>query len=193
MVRAEMCVDDPKVSEAHAMVSIRGLQLKLLALRGRIWQRGVATSGIVLETGTTFSLGHGLNFVVKQVTLPRTVLGIEGLGLARQALGGVMSIYVRPAPQLIPGFAEDADAVLWGEDPTATVSTVIDELVNSHSPDKITNPGMATPNRLLFLPPGDGTAPSAPTGVTAISAPPRSNSCTPSSSSSFLIATDSVG
>ena len=33
----------------------------------------------------------------------------------------------------------------------------------------------------------------APIGVTVISTPPRSKSCTPSSSSSFLIATDSVG
>ena len=60
-----------------------------------------------------------------------------------------------------------AAAVLWGQDPTATVTAVIDDLVNSFSPDKITNPGTSTPNRLLFLPPGDGTAPTAPTDVTA--------------------------
>jgi len=111
-----MRLDDPRVSEAHAMVSLRGRQLKLLALRGRIWQRGATVSSLVLEAGATFSLGHGLDFVVQAITLPQSVLGVEGPGLARQALGGVASIYVRPTPQLVPGFAEDADGVLWGED-----------------------------------------------------------------------------
>jgi subtilisin family serine protease len=60
-----------------------------------------------------------------------------------------------------------AAAVLWGEDPTATAAEVTTALVNSFSPDKITDPGTSTPNRLLLLPPGDGTAPSAPTDVVA--------------------------
>lgn len=100
------------------MVSIRGQQLKLLALGGRLWHRGVATSSVALETGTTFSLGHGLNFIVRQLTLPPTVLGVEGPCLVRQALGGVMSVFTRPTPQLAAGFAEDADAVMWGEEHT---------------------------------------------------------------------------
>jgi subtilisin family serine protease len=60
-----------------------------------------------------------------------------------------------------------AAAVLWGEDTTATATDVTTALVNSFSPDKITNPGTSTPNRLLFLPPGDGTVPAAPTDVVA--------------------------
>ena len=35
MWSAALHLDDPRVSEAHAMVSIRGSELKLLALRGR--------------------------------------------------------------------------------------------------------------------------------------------------------------
>ena len=32
---AALHIDDPRISEAHSMVSLRGSQLKLLALRGR--------------------------------------------------------------------------------------------------------------------------------------------------------------
>ena len=63
-----------------------------------------------------------------------------------------------------------AAAVLWGVDTTASSSTVTTALINAYSPDKISNPGDGTPNRLLYLAPGIGTAPGAPTDVTAVEA-----------------------
>ncbi len=60
-----------------------------------------------------------------------------------------------------------AAAVLWGIDTTATAATVTDLLLNAFSPDKISNPGTDSPNRLLHISPGDGTPPGAPTAVNA--------------------------
>lgn len=60
-----------------------------------------------------------------------------------------------------------AAAVLWGIDTTANATTVTDLLLNAFSPDKITNPGTDSPNRLLHISPGDGTPPGEPTGVNA--------------------------
>ncbi|MGA1345467.1 MAG: S8 family serine peptidase [Ilumatobacteraceae bacterium] len=60
-----------------------------------------------------------------------------------------------------------AAAVIWGEDTDATASTVTADLLSAFSPDKISDPGDSTPNRLLFLSPGEGTPPSSPTDAAA--------------------------
>jgi subtilisin family serine protease len=60
-----------------------------------------------------------------------------------------------------------AAAVLWGIDTTANSEGVTDLLLNAFSPDKISNPGTDSPNRLLHISPGDGTPPSSPTDVSA--------------------------
>ena len=60
-----------------------------------------------------------------------------------------------------------AAAVLWGIDTTANAATVTDLLLNAFSPDKISNPGTGSPNRLLHISPGDGTPPGVPTAVNA--------------------------
>ncbi len=113
-----MRIDDPRVSEAHALVSLRGQSLKLLGLRGRIYLGQTAVTSLTLDPGTVFSLGPGLDFVVVSVQLPDAVLAVEGPGLARQPLGGVSSLFVRPDPRIMPGVADNADALIWGEDDT---------------------------------------------------------------------------
>jgi subtilisin family serine protease len=61
-----------------------------------------------------------------------------------------------------------AAAVLWGLDPTADANAVTSTLLSSYTPDKISNPGTDSPNRLLYLVPGDGTPPGAPTDPVAV-------------------------
>lgn len=112
---ATLQIDDPRVSEAHALVSLRGEALKLLALRGRLRVDGVATAAVVLAPGQVIELTPGVCVTVLDVVLPETVVGLEGDGLPRQPLNGVRSLFVRPRPRLDAGAIVGADAVLWGE------------------------------------------------------------------------------
>ena len=61
-----------------------------------------------------------------------------------------------------------AAAVLWGEDTTANAAAVTSTLLASRTVGKVTNAGAGSPDYLLFLSPGDGIAPGAPTDVTAV-------------------------
>jgi hypothetical protein len=112
---AALQVDDPRVSEAHALLSLRGESLKLLALRGRLRLDGVASASIVLARGQVIELAPALALTVLDVVLPESVVGLEGDGLPRQPIDGVRSLFVRPRPRLDAGAVLGADAVLWGE------------------------------------------------------------------------------
>jgi len=60
-----------------------------------------------------------------------------------------------------------AVAVLWSTDLTRSAATVTSDLLASVSLGKVSNPGSGSPNKLLYVSPGTGTAPQAPTGLTA--------------------------
>lgn len=110
MAGAALHLDDARVSEAHAMVSLRGGELKLLALRGRFTVDGPPLSDLVLVEGQEIFLARDLSLTVVDVGLPDAVLALEGPGLPRQILGGVTSLKLRPRPRLTPKYAGDADA-----------------------------------------------------------------------------------
>lgn len=114
--RAELRLDDPRVSEVHAMVSLRGQALRLLALRGRLKLEGRAVNDIALEPGQRIELAPGLALSVEDVILPDEVLGLAVPGLPPVALQGVLSFWARPTPRFEPGLHADADLVLWGEE-----------------------------------------------------------------------------
>lgn len=115
---AALSISDGRISEAHAMVSLRGQELKLLALRGRFAVDGKATSGTVLAEGQVVSLGDGLDLRVEEVYLPAAVFAVEGDGLPRVVVTGTCSLLTRPRPELVPRFLPEAPAHLWsdGED-----------------------------------------------------------------------------
>ncbi len=110
---AALSLPDGRISEAHAMVSLRGQELKLLALRGRFAQGGKTRSSLLLQPGQQITLAEGVSLHVEEVQLPGAVLGIEGEGLPRQVLGGVCSLLTRPRPELIPRFLPEAPAHIW--------------------------------------------------------------------------------
>lgn len=110
---AALHVDDPRLSEAHAMVSLRGDALHLLALRGRFTADGVPVSEVELRPGIRIALARDWELVVLGLTLPREVLGVEGDDLPRQVLQGVHSLFCLPSSRLERGFKGDADAWLW--------------------------------------------------------------------------------
>lgn len=113
MWSATLRLDDPHVSEAHALVSLRGQALKLLALRGRFLVNGQPLTEVDLAEGQRLSLSPETELLVAEVALPQWVLGLEAKGLPRQALSATCSLVAWPHPRLVPGAQANADAVLW--------------------------------------------------------------------------------
>jgi len=113
LMSAALSLADGRISGAHAMVSLRGQELNLLALRGRFAVEGRTRSALVLEAGQRIVLAEGLELAVEEVVLPTAVMGVEGDGLPKQVLGGVSSLMTRPRPELIPRFVPGAPAHLW--------------------------------------------------------------------------------
>lgn len=110
---AALCIDEPRISEAHALVSHRGDSLVLLALRGRFAIGKDPLTKLVLTPGQQIELAPGISLQVQHVAIPDSVLGIEGDGLPRQILPGVCSLVTRPRPSLLARWSGDASAVLW--------------------------------------------------------------------------------
>lgn len=119
---ADLHLDDPRVSEAHAMVSLRGDTLRLLALRGRLAHQGQQTSSLTLAAGQEVFLAPTLSIRIEQVVLPDSVLALEAEGLPRQVLAGVCSLGLHPL-RLTSRFVAEADAWLWGEGEGWTLRT----------------------------------------------------------------------
>lgn len=109
---AAVRLNDPRISEAHALVSLRGKNLHLLALRGRFAVGGAVTSDVVLAPGMVIQLAPGLDLVVVAVTMQEAVLGLEGPIVPRQILPPVASLYAETGA-VVSGFAPDASALLW--------------------------------------------------------------------------------
>lgn len=113
---AALRIDDPDVSEAHAMISLRGERMWLLALRRRFSVGGKPTDGASLEVGSEIRLAPRVVLTVEAIALPEAVLGLEGPGLRAQALPGTCSLVLDPLPRLAPGAVADAEAVFWESD-----------------------------------------------------------------------------
>ena len=112
---AALPLDDARVSEAHAMVSLRGQELHLLALRGRFAVGGKPQTEITLAPGMEVQLARDLSLTVEDVTLPTEVLAVEGEGLPRQVLTGVCSLRFDPRPSLVPRYKADGAAHIWSD------------------------------------------------------------------------------
>lgn len=109
---AAVHLDDGRVSEAHALVSLRGSELQLLALRGRFAVDGRSLDRVALAPGLAIHLARDLVLTVAEVSLGDGVPAIEGDGLARALLPNVASLWVDP-PRLVPRFESGAPIHLW--------------------------------------------------------------------------------
>lgn len=111
---AALRLDDPLVSEAHALVSLRGRKLKLLALRGSMEVDGRRVPELVLVPGQRVLLAQGVALEVEAVELPSHVLALTGLGAQLEELSAsVYSVVTRPPPglpELVVGFQASAAA-----------------------------------------------------------------------------------
>ena len=108
---AALHLDDGRVSEAHALVSLRDGGLRLLSLRGVFSVDGRTVDDLKLQAGQRVLLAPGLALEVTEVTLPQAVLGVEGPHLARRVLPAVCSLW--PGPRLQTGWHTDAAAWIW--------------------------------------------------------------------------------
>lgn len=110
---AALRIDDPSVSEAHALVSLRGEVLVMLPLRRRLYVDQKPVDTVILAVGQKIRLAPQITLEVVEVSLPTAVLGLEGDGLPAQVLAGTSSLVLQPQPALEPGLLDRAAAVFW--------------------------------------------------------------------------------
>ncbi|MFO0557030.1 MAG: FHA domain-containing protein [Polyangiales bacterium] len=110
---AALCVDDPRVSEAHAMVSVRRGELVLLSLRRMFSVRGKPLGEAVLRDGMAIDLAEGVTLTVEDVHVPDRVLALSIDGLETTILPATASLSIGPPIALHPRFEPDADLHLW--------------------------------------------------------------------------------
>lgn len=115
LASAALRIDDSRVSEAHALVSRRGKELKLLALRRWFEVDGERASEVALRPGQHIRLAPGVKLEVGAVQMADHILVVLGGALGRIELeGGVYSI-VRcgSGVQMEPGYAAEALGRVW--------------------------------------------------------------------------------
>lgn len=105
--------DDPHISEAHALVSLRGESLWLIALRRRLWVDGQPLGEVELLVGQRVRLSAETELLVAGVTLPESVLGLALAAAAPIVLTATCSLLSWPQLRLVPGVNQDASAVIW--------------------------------------------------------------------------------
>lgn len=110
---AALRIADGRISEAHAMVSLRGGSLWLIALRGRLLANGKVHGEVLLDDGVEVGLAEGIVLRCEGVELPEAVFGLRLGSSPPQALVGTTSVFSQPTPMLRSGFFPDAAAVLW--------------------------------------------------------------------------------
>lgn len=125
---ASLQLDDPRVSEAHALLSLRGDQLKLLPLRGRLVHDGRRVDELVLEAGQTVLLAPDVRLEVLEVELPETGPALIGDGLPPTLLPPSSALALRPEPVLTHASSHDARAWIWVHQERVRVRT--DEVVD---------------------------------------------------------------
>lgn len=86
MATAALPIDDGRISEAHALVSLPAGELKLLGLRGRFAVDGLPCKEVVLSPGLWVELAPGLGLEVIDVELPDHMLALQGEGWPWTAL-----------------------------------------------------------------------------------------------------------
>lgn len=114
--RAALRIEDPRVSEAHAFVSLRGAELKLLSLRGRLSFDGRPVSSLRLVPGARAVLAGFYALTVVAVTLPDAVLALSLDGAPPVLLDGVMTLQPRRPEPFVQGFDPEAAVTVWPDE-----------------------------------------------------------------------------
>lgn len=118
LATATIHIPDPRVSEAHALISLRGNRLKLLALRGKLWVDDEPTDSVLLVQGSRIALTEGILLFVEDVFVPPFTLMLCGAEQGPVELVGATHSLVpgsgpRPSLRLVPEYVDGASAHLW--------------------------------------------------------------------------------
>lgn len=114
--RSAVPLQDPRVSEAHALVSLRGDGFVLLGLRGTVWTGVRWGAEVPLVEGRSVRLADGIEFLVRHVQLPHAMLALQGFPDGLVVLNApVWSLFVAPL-RAHPGFDGTARAWVWSSD-----------------------------------------------------------------------------
>ncbi|MEZ4399867.1 MAG: FHA domain-containing protein [Kofleriaceae bacterium] len=109
---AAVVIDDPRVSEAHAIVSLRKDELRLLALRRMVIADGQPTAEVVLRPGLRITIVDDVVLTVERVQTPDAVLAVTLPSGEQQILPQVASLTIDP-PRLHGKLVPEAAAVIW--------------------------------------------------------------------------------
>lgn len=109
---AALVIDDPRVSEAHALVSLRRGALHLLSLRRLLAVDGRPRAEVRLRPGLAIELAAGAVLTVLEVDTPAEVLALELPGIGPRPLPAAASVLVSP-PRVVPRLVADAPAQVW--------------------------------------------------------------------------------
>lgn len=114
MPRCALRVEDPRISEAHALVTLRGAELRLLALRGRLGVGGKAVTEVALGVGSRVLLGGFYTLVVTAVDLPDTIYALALGDAAPLVIERVTMLrFVDGELRASAGFDPHAAATVW--------------------------------------------------------------------------------
>jgi hypothetical protein len=116
LITADLSLSDPRVSEAHALVSWRHRSLKVLALRGPLIVDGQELDAVELLPNTTFELAEGLSVVVESVETPTHTLMLCGAAPgAVEIRATVYSLILEPeiGVRVLLGFVDSAIGHVW--------------------------------------------------------------------------------
>lgn len=118
LAHAGVVIADPRVSEAHALVSLRCRSLRLLALRGALTVQGCDVDAVTLAPGVQVELADGLSIAVESVTLPTHGLVLCGTTPGPVELGASTCSLLAEGPglrvlRLVAGFVPGAAGHLW--------------------------------------------------------------------------------
>ncbi|MBX2801613.1 MAG: hypothetical protein KTR31_28305 [Myxococcales bacterium] len=114
MPGAALHISNPRISEAHALVTLRGPRLMLQALRGPMSFEGIHVLEVVMRPGVRVQLCDGVELTIESVALPESVLGVAGLSADVLPLtASVHSVLLDGPPRLVARFDPEAAAWLW--------------------------------------------------------------------------------
>jgi hypothetical protein len=116
--RLESCtlkLNDPTISQAHALVALKNRFLYLVSMRRYLVMAGQRFSEIRLAKGQEILLSDSLTLVVDHVHLPQSWALLKSQALGETLLTSpVVSIFQgEPRPFVVERFAPMADAQLW--------------------------------------------------------------------------------
>lgn len=110
---AALPIDSARISEVHALISLRAGALRLLGLRSMVAVDGALVPDVELVAGLRIELAPGVALTVVAVELPSELLALQGAALPRQVLTTTCCLVSAPQLALVNGYDEQALAQFW--------------------------------------------------------------------------------